>query len=282
MQKQVVSENESQRSQTQQRHFGSQELKEAFTDQHCSSDLSKARLLSLELTQAQLAMGFFLTVSPESIMKVATQASANNKIFSLNLSAPFISQFYKEQLMEVMPYVDILFGNETKSEGKDQPYPSTVVLPGGAVEINKCWILILYGFRAPNASTPVDEGKAEHEVHERIHQTLLEKALKLPLYYSSDAGQDKRKLETSDLAKPYNFQEAASFAREQGFETEDIEEIARKTQGLEKANPKRQRVVVFTQGKDETVMATDTVATYTGELWLSAQGLSRNEAALED
>lgn len=57
--------------------------------------------------------GFFLTVSPESIMKVATEASANNKIFSLNLSAPFISQFYKEQLMEVMPYVDILFGNET-------------------------------------------------------------------------------------------------------------------------------------------------------------------------
>lgn len=48
-------------------------------------------------------------------MKVATQASANNKIFSLNLSAPFISQFYKEQMMKVMPYVDILFGNEMVS-----------------------------------------------------------------------------------------------------------------------------------------------------------------------
>lgn len=59
--------------------------------------------------------GFFLTVSPESIMKVATQASANNKIFSLNLSAPFISQFYKEAMMKVMPYVDILFGNEMVS-----------------------------------------------------------------------------------------------------------------------------------------------------------------------
>ncbi|ETE58820.1 hypothetical protein L345_15456, partial [Ophiophagus hannah] len=62
------------------------------------------------------SLGFFLTVSPESIMKVATQASANNKIFTLNLSAPFISQFYKDQLMEVMPYVDILFGNETIKE----------------------------------------------------------------------------------------------------------------------------------------------------------------------
>lgn len=59
--------------------------------------------------------GFFLTVSPEAVLKVAAQASANNKIFSLNLSAPFISQFYKEPMMKVMPYVDVLFGNETVS-----------------------------------------------------------------------------------------------------------------------------------------------------------------------
>ncbi|XP_029465418.1 adenosine kinase isoform X1 [Rhinatrema bivittatum] len=107
--------------------------------------------------------GFFLTVSPESILKVASQSSENNKIFSLNLSAPFISQFYKDQLMKVMPYVDILFGNET---------------------------------------------------------------------------------------------EAATFAREQGFETEDIKEIAQKAQVLPKMNTKRQRVVVFTQGEHETIMAT--------------------------
>uniref|UniRef100_A0A8C9FY24 Adenosine kinase n=1 Tax=Pavo cristatus TaxID=9049 RepID=A0A8C9FY24_PAVCR len=107
--------------------------------------------------------GFFLTVSPEAVLKVATQASANNKIFSLNLSAPFISQFYKEPMMKVMPYVDVLFGNET---------------------------------------------------------------------------------------------EAATFAREQGFETEDIKEIARKTQALPKVNTKRQRIVIFTQGKEDTVMAT--------------------------
>lgn len=54
-------------------------------------------------------------MSPEAVLKVATQASANNKIFSLNLSAPFISQFYKEPMMKVMPYVDVLFGNETVS-----------------------------------------------------------------------------------------------------------------------------------------------------------------------
>ncbi|XDV50298.1 hypothetical protein PO909_019375, partial [Leuciscus waleckii] len=59
--------------------------------------------------------GFFLTVSLESILKVAKQASENNKIFCLNLSAPFICEFFKEALMKVMPYVDILFGNETVS-----------------------------------------------------------------------------------------------------------------------------------------------------------------------
>ncbi|XP_063290414.1 adenosine kinase isoform X4 [Pelobates fuscus] len=118
----------------------------------------------VEKAKVYYIAGFFLTVSPESILKVATQSSENNKIFCMNLSAPFISQFYKEPLMKAMPYVDILFGNET---------------------------------------------------------------------------------------------EAAAFAREQGFETEDIKEIARKAQALPKDNTKRPRIVVFTQGHEDTIMATE-------------------------
>ena len=38
-------------------------------------------------------------------------------------------------------------------------------------------------------------------------------------------------------------------------QTEDIEEIAQKAQALSKVNKKRQRIVVFTQGKEGTVMA---------------------------
>ncbi|XP_053306982.1 adenosine kinase isoform X1 [Spea bombifrons] len=117
----------------------------------------------VEKAKVYYIAGFFLTVSPESIMKVGTQASESNKIFCMNLSAPFISQFYKEPLMKAMPYVDILFGNET---------------------------------------------------------------------------------------------EAAAFAREQGFETDDISEIARRTQALPKVNSSRPRVVVFTQGSEDTIMAT--------------------------
>uniref|UniRef100_A0A3B5B6J8 Adenosine kinase n=1 Tax=Stegastes partitus TaxID=144197 RepID=A0A3B5B6J8_9TELE len=108
----------------------------------------------VEKAKVYYIAGFFLTVSPESILKVAKHAADKNKVFCMNLSAPFISQFFKEPLMKVMPYVDILFGNETVSE-------------------------------------------------------------------------------TS--------------------RTDDIAEIARRTQNLPKENTKRQRVVVFTQGKDDTV-----------------------------
>ncbi|XP_012518677.1 PREDICTED: adenosine kinase [Propithecus coquereli] len=77
-------------------------------------DLEKNWML-VEKARVCYIAGFFLTVSPESILKVARYASENNRIFTLNLSAPFISQFYKEPLMKVMPYVDILFGNETEA-----------------------------------------------------------------------------------------------------------------------------------------------------------------------
>jgi len=35
--------------------------------------------------------------------------------FILNLSAPFIAQFFKDPLDELLPYVDILIGNETEA-----------------------------------------------------------------------------------------------------------------------------------------------------------------------
>ncbi|CAH1136160.1 unnamed protein product [Ceutorhynchus assimilis] len=60
--------------------------------------------------------GFFLTVSPPSIMEVAKVALANDRPLIMNLSAPFICQFYKEPLMQVLPYVDVVFGNETEAE----------------------------------------------------------------------------------------------------------------------------------------------------------------------
>jgi len=59
--------------------------------------------------------GYFLTVSPESMIEIGDHAVNFNKCFSMNLSAPFLSQFFKEPMKKVLPYCDIVFGNEDEA-----------------------------------------------------------------------------------------------------------------------------------------------------------------------
>eukprot|EP00198_Chlamydomonas_reinhardtii_P004000 XP_001693336.1 flagellar associated protein, adenosine kinase-like protein [Chlamydomonas reinhardtii] len=61
--------------------------------------------------------GFFITVSPASIEHVAKHCAENDKIYAMNLSAPFIVQVppFKKVLMDSMPYIDFLFGNEIEA-----------------------------------------------------------------------------------------------------------------------------------------------------------------------
>jgi len=60
--------------------------------------------------------GYFVTVSPPTIMLVAKHAAEHNKIFAFNLAAPFVSQFFTAALMATAPYWDILFGNEDEAK----------------------------------------------------------------------------------------------------------------------------------------------------------------------
>ncbi|KAG0334866.1 adenosine kinase [Podila horticola] len=60
--------------------------------------------------------GFFLTVTPEGILEIAKHAASENKIFTMNFSAPFIPQFFTKVLDDVMPYLDVVFGNEGEAE----------------------------------------------------------------------------------------------------------------------------------------------------------------------
>ncbi|KAK5970353.1 hypothetical protein GCK32_000786 [Trichostrongylus colubriformis] len=69
----------------------------------------------IESAQFYYIAGFFLTVSPPSIMHVAEHSYKHGKTFMFNLAAPFISQFFFEPLKAVMPYVDVLFGNEDEA-----------------------------------------------------------------------------------------------------------------------------------------------------------------------
>lgn len=60
--------------------------------------------------------GFTLTIDVEYVLTVAKAAHAVGGKFMLNLSAPFIIQFFGEQLNKVLPYVDILFSNDDEAK----------------------------------------------------------------------------------------------------------------------------------------------------------------------
>ena len=82
-----------------------------FNPSHLSSPEIKGLLSSAKYIYIE---GYFLTHGIESVMEVAKTASSRGKTVILNLSAPFIPQFFKVQLEEVLPHVDILIGNESE------------------------------------------------------------------------------------------------------------------------------------------------------------------------
>lgn len=62
--------------------------------------------------------GFFATVSAESIRLASQEAAKRGSIYCMNLSAPFLMQVppFKAVFVETMPYIDVLFGNETEAQ----------------------------------------------------------------------------------------------------------------------------------------------------------------------
>ncbi|GAA6111111.1 adenosine kinase isoform X1 [Tachysurus ichikawai] len=65
----------------------------------------------------------------------------------------------------------------------------------------------------------------------------------------------RRRALTADIQIKANRRWSFSLSLRRMLHIEDIEEIAKKTQSLPKENKKRQRIVVFTQGKEGTIMA---------------------------
>ena len=59
--------------------------------------------------------GFFLTHGVKSALIVGKQASTAGKTVILNLSAPFLCQFFKVQLEQIFAYADIIIGNESEA-----------------------------------------------------------------------------------------------------------------------------------------------------------------------
>jgi adenosine kinase len=90
-----------------------------FKKSHLESDTAKQIYESAEI---YYIAGFFLTVSVESLTTIADHAVEKNKTFCLNLSAPFIIDFFGDQVATALPYADYLFCNESEAEayGKKQ------------------------------------------------------------------------------------------------------------------------------------------------------------------
>ncbi|GKY92973.1 hypothetical protein MPSEU_000265900 [Mayamaea pseudoterrestris] len=83
-----------------------------FQQSHLETPKAKEIVQS---AQFYYCAGFFLTVSVESLVLVAEHAVANKKTFCLNLSAPFIVDFFGDQLATALEYADYLFGNESEA-----------------------------------------------------------------------------------------------------------------------------------------------------------------------
>eukprot|EP01100_Stratorugosa_tubuloviscum_P003045 TRINITY_DN171_c1_g1_i1.p1 TRINITY_DN171_c1_g1~~TRINITY_DN171_c1_g1_i1.p1 ORF type:complete len:341 (-),score=160.59 TRINITY_DN171_c1_g1_i1:86-1108(-) len=81
---------------------------------HCSKSHFESEPIQKVVNKAKYiyATGFFITVSPETLFYLGQHACENNKFFILNISAPFVVDYFWQHFEPLLEYVDILFGNE--------------------------------------------------------------------------------------------------------------------------------------------------------------------------
>jgi len=60
--------------------------------------------------------GFFLTVSPHTVVEIGKHCAEHNKILVWGAAAPFIVDFFYDRVQSVLPYVDYIVANETEAE----------------------------------------------------------------------------------------------------------------------------------------------------------------------
>ncbi|RDB28738.1 Adenosine kinase [Hypsizygus marmoreus] len=86
---------------------------EKFDQAHLSSPAVAPLIRAAKVYYVE---GYFLTHGLAPTIEVGQHAAAAGKIFALNLSAPFIPQFFGAQLQRVLPLCDVVIGNEAEAE----------------------------------------------------------------------------------------------------------------------------------------------------------------------
>jgi len=75
--------------------------------------------------------GFFLTVSPATVVEIGKHCAEHNKILVWGVAAPFILEFYYDKVQDVIPYIDYVIANETEAD----KYAEKLGLKGQDIEV---------------------------------------------------------------------------------------------------------------------------------------------------
>ncbi|KAJ7597769.1 Ribokinase-like protein [Mycena floridula] len=93
--------------------------------------LSSPYVLPFKMTaMVYYVEGYILSHGLDSAMHLAQTAYQREKVFVLNFSAPYIPQYFKQAVQDIMPFCDIIMGNEAEAESwaraNDQEDPTDI------------------------------------------------------------------------------------------------------------------------------------------------------------
>lgn len=130
--------------------------------------------------------GFHLTVSPAAIELLGRHAAENNKTFVLNLSAPFIPQFFKDPLDASLPYCDYVIANELEAASYAESHGLTetdvVSVAKHVAKLpkankNKPRTVVFTQGTEPTVTVVYDAAKDSYDVHEYPVRELAAEAV---------------------------------------------------------------------------------------------------------
>ncbi|CAG9333002.1 unnamed protein product [Blepharisma stoltei] len=79
-------------------------------------DHLRANWSLLENARIAYTEGFFVVPATPSLVEVSRYMATNGKIFAMNLSAMFVIEFFKDQMMQLFENSEYVFGNEVEAE----------------------------------------------------------------------------------------------------------------------------------------------------------------------